>query len=103
MIKKFKDFLPFYLNAHQNKTSQLLHFVGADVFILGILLFLIFLKIWILVISISLAYILPGIGHSHFEKNKSMRTSHPLYCILGACYLYFAFLKNLLLFKIHKK
>jgi len=42
-----------------------------------------------LLTAVFLGYLLPHIGHTRFQKNESMRMTHPVFCVAGALYLYF--------------
>jgi hypothetical protein len=89
-FKNFKEFYPFYLSEHKNKTSRILHFIGTFL-VLGLLIFLIFAqkeaRYWI---ALPLTgYGFAWIGHAFFEKNKPATFKHPLWSLRGDFTLFF--------------
>lgn len=99
-MNSFNYFLEFYnsiyLQAHSNIKNKVIHFIGANLFIIGIALSIL-LKSWLLIpVSIFIGYFLPHIGHRHFQGNKSLRASNPFFCVLGAAVLYWQTWVNLL-------
>ncbi len=83
------SFYPEYLAAHHNKTNRILHFVGATLFFVCIALAFIFNAYWLIAVAVLAGYILPGIGHHYFEKNKSFRSAKPILCVACATKMYF--------------
>ena len=55
-FKSFKEFYPFYLSEHKNKTSRILHFIGTFL-VLGLLVFLLVsqkeARFWIHIFNIT--------------------------------------------------
>lgn len=82
-MKSFKEFYPFYLQEHQNKTCKILHFIGT---------LLVFLVLFAAIVTwqLALLWILPvvgygfaWVGHFKFEKNRPATFKHPLYSLMG--------------------
>jgi hypothetical protein len=95
MIRKFIAFYPEYLNAHQNHINRRLHFIGATLCFAFLFFAVITLNIiWILPAIIA-GYLFPHFGHKHYEGNKSMRISNPVFCVMGATLMYFQQWKKL--------
>jgi hypothetical protein len=79
----FREFYPFYLSEHANRTSRRLHVVGTS---LALLLFVFALvnRIWWLVpLSLVPGYALAWVGHFFFEHNRPATFKHPLYSFRG--------------------
>lgn len=79
----FREFYPFYLGEHANRTSRRLHFIGS----LGVLV-LLGLAIWsrngwYLFGALFCGYGFAWIGHFFFEKNRPATFRHPLYSFMG--------------------
>ena len=79
----FREFYPFYLGEHANRTSRRLHFIGS----LGVLV-LLGLAIWsrngwYLLGALFCGYGFAWIGHFFFEKNRPATFRHPFYSFVG--------------------
>ena len=79
----FRDFYPFYLGEHSDRTCRRLHFIGTGLVILT-LVYAIVTATW------SLLWLLPvvgygfaWIGHFFFEKNRPATFKHPVYSLIG--------------------
>lgn len=94
-ITAFREFYPDYLKAHNNPTNISLHFIGATLFFICLFLAITW-HIVFLPAGIFIGYLLPHIGHTQFQKNKSMRAEYPVFCVLGATRLYFDTWKRIL-------
>jgi hypothetical protein len=96
---EINQFYPAYLKAHNDMTNQVLHFIGATLFfvLLGIGLYQ--LNLFIILTSIFIGYLLPGIGHRFFQHNDSFRASKPILCVACAGKLYW----DTLTFQIKRK
>lgn len=93
-FKSFKEFYPYYLSEHQNKTCQRLHLIGSlgglVIFIIGLIT-----HIWPLLLAGPLfGYGCAWIGHFCFEKNKPTTYKWPLYSFIGDWALVWSCLKN---------
>jgi len=94
-FKSFKEFYPFYLSEHKNKTSRILHFIGTFL-VLGLLAFLLVsqkeARFWI---ALPLTgYGFAWVGHAFFEKNKPATFKHPLWSLRGDFTLFFDILRG---------
>jgi hypothetical protein len=79
----FREFYPFYLSEHANRTSRRLHFIGS----LGVLV-LLGLAIWsgngwYLLGALFCGYGFAWVGHFFFEKNRPATFKHPFYSFVG--------------------
>jgi hypothetical protein len=82
-FSSFREFYPYYLGEHANRTCRRLHFVGS----LGVLA-LLALAIasgngWYLPGALFCGYGFAWIGHFFFEKNRPATFKHPFYSFAG--------------------
>ena len=84
----FREFYPYYLGEHSNRTCRRLHFVGSS----GALIFLLlavstFNPLWLLA-GLLCGYGFAWVGHFAFEKNRPATFKHPLYSFMGDWVMY---------------
>ena len=84
----FREFYPFYLEEHRNRTCRRLHFAGSTL-ALGCLLLLVLTGEpgWLLAALVS-GYGFAWVGHFFFEKNRPATFKYPLYSFLGDWVMY---------------
>ena len=84
----FREFYPYYLAEHGNRTCRRLHFVGSSL-VLGCLVMLLSSgnAMW-LVYALLSGYGFAWVGHFFFEKNKPATFKYPLYSLAGDCAMY---------------
>ena len=94
-FKSFKEFYPFYLSEHKNKTSRILHFIGTFL-VLGLLVFLLVsqkeARFWIALPLIGYGF--AWVGHAFFEKNNPATFKHPWWSLRGDFTLFFDILRG---------
>ncbi len=79
MKKSLKEFYPYYLSLHQNKTCRRLHFIG-QIVTLWYFVFILIMGWWILLVFLPFViYPFAWSGHFFFEKNKPAAFSQPMY------------------------
>ncbi len=92
----FREFYPFYLEEHSNRTSRRLHFIGSC----GVLALLATAAIsgnaWWLPGALLCGYGFAWVGHFFFEKNRPATFRHPLYSFAGDWVMF----KDILLGKV---
>lgn len=91
-INSFKDFYPFYLKQHSNKTCRLLHVIGTT-FVFALAITAIYHgnhKLWILVPIAGYGF--AWVGHYFFEKNKPATFKYPFWSLLSDFKMYFEIL-----------
>ena len=82
-FRNFKDFYPFYLDEHANRTSRRLHFIGScGVLVLLLMSFVTSSYAWLALMPIC-GYGFAWIGHFFFEKNRPATFKHPLWSLMG--------------------
>lgn len=81
--RSFRDFYPFYLSEHANRTSRRLHFAGS-LLVLMIAGLALITGEWPLLLLMPVAgYGFAWVGHFVFEKNRPATFRHPLYSLMG--------------------
>ena len=79
----FREFYPFYLAEHRNRTSRRLHVIGT-LLAMAILVAALASARWRLLLAVPVAgYALAWIGHYCFEGNSPATLRHPLYSLRG--------------------
>jgi hypothetical protein len=79
----FRDFYPYYLTEHRNRTSRRLHVVGTALVLLTVLFAIVSGQgdwLWLLPL---VGYGPAWIGHFFFEKNRPATFRHPIYSLAG--------------------
>lgn len=79
----FREFYPYYLSEHANRTSRRLHFVGTLLFISFIVYALVTERWLVAILGPLVGYGLAWVGHFFFEKNKPATFNYPLYSFMG--------------------
>jgi hypothetical protein len=84
----FREFYPYYLGEHSNRTCRRLHFVGSSGALICLLLAVsTFNPLW-LVAGLLCGYGFAWVGHFAFEKNRPATFKHPLYSFMGDWVMY---------------
>ena len=79
----FREFYPFYLGEHRDRTCRRLHFIGTSLALGLVLLALLERQPWWLLGALLAGYAFAWVGHFFFEKNRPATFSHPLYSFMG--------------------
>lgn len=79
----FREFYPFYLSEHANRTSRRLHFIGSCAAIACVAAAVVTGRPWWLLAALVAGYGFAWIGHFFFEKNRPATFRHPLYSFAG--------------------
>ena len=89
-----KDFYPFYLKEHSNKTCRILHFIGTFL-VFALLIAGITTQVWWLLLLIPLVgYGFAWVGHFFYEKNKPATFQYPGYSLASDFKLFFDLLNG---------
>ena len=79
----FRDFYPFYLGEHSNRTSRRLH-VSGTLLALALAISALVTGHLLLLWAVPVAgYAFAWTGHYFFEKNRPATFTHPLYSLCG--------------------
>jgi hypothetical protein len=84
----FREFYPFYLGEHSNRTCRRLHFVGSTLALVCLVLLLVTGNTWWILSALIAGYGFAWIGHFFFEKNRPATFRQPLYSLLGDWVMY---------------
>jgi len=79
----FREFYPFYLSEHRNRTCRRLHFVGTLLVLATVAAALLARDARWLWLAPLFGYGFAWIGHYVFEKNRPATFKHPLYSFIG--------------------
>jgi hypothetical protein len=82
-FSSFKEFYPFYLAEHSNKTCRALHFVGSTLVICILIVVVATRQFKLLFLIPIIGYGFAWVGHFLFEKNKPATFKYPLYSFIG--------------------
>lgn len=84
----FREFYPFYLSEHSNRTCRRLHFLGSTLALICLALLIATANAWWLAAGLLAGYGCAWIGHFAFEKNKPASFKQPLYSFIGDWAMY---------------
>jgi len=93
-FNSFKEFYPYYLQEHSNRTCRRLHFIGSTGVILLVLAALVSLNAAFLLFVPVMGYGFAWVGHFFFEHNKPATFKHPFYSLWGDWVMYGDMLKG---------
>ncbi len=82
-FRTFREFYPFYLGEHSNRTCRRLHFVGTGLVIVTALYAVATQRWTVLWLMPLFGYGFAWVGHFFFEKNRPATFTHPLYSLVG--------------------
>jgi hypothetical protein len=83
----FRDFYPYYLAEHSDRTCRRMHFIGTTL-VVGCLVAAVVLSPWWLAAAPLAGYGFAWVGHFVFEKNRPATFKHPLYSLIGDWVMY---------------
>lgn len=79
----FRDFYPYYLGEHANRTCRRLHFIGSLGVIALVVLAIVERSGGCLLGALFCGYGFAWVGHFFFEKNRPATFRHPFYSFVG--------------------
>ena len=79
----FREFYPFYLSEHRNRTCRRLHFLGSALGVACLAAAIATANAWFILLGLVLGYALAWTGHFFFEKNRPATFRHPLCSFAG--------------------
>lgn len=83
VFASFREFYPFYLGEHANRTCRRLHFVGSAL-MLVVLIAVCATAHWVWLWALPvIGYGSAWIGHFFFEKNQPATFKYPFYSFAG--------------------
>lgn len=84
----FREFYPFYLSEHSNRTCRRMHFLGSSIALVCIALLVASGNVWWFVAALLAGYGFAWFGHFVFEKNRPASFKQPLYSFIGDWVMY---------------
>ncbi|WP_300616706.1 DUF962 domain-containing protein [Dokdonella sp.] len=82
-FRSFRDFYPFYLAEHANRTCRRLHFIGSCLVLAVVGTAIVTRDARWLWLAPLVGYGFAWVGHFAFEKNRPATFKHPLYSLAG--------------------
>lgn len=79
----FRQFYPFYLGEHTNRTCRRLHFIGSVLVVIAFIGVLLSHWWWGFILLPIFGYGFAWVGHFFFEKNRPATFTHPVYSLMG--------------------
>ncbi len=90
--KNFKEFYPFYLSEHSNKTCRILHVIGSSLVIALLIYAIVIQQYKLLLLLPVIGYGFAWVGHYVFEKNTPATFKYPLYSFIGDWVMWWQFI-----------
>jgi len=82
-FSSFRDFYPFYLSEHADRTCRRLHFIGTSLAAVMLVLSVLQAQPWWVLAGLVTGYAFAWIGHFFFEKNRPATFTYPFYSFMG--------------------
>lgn len=82
-FRRFRDFYPFYLAEHADRTCRRLHFIGSCLVLVVVAVAAATRDARWLWLAPLAGYGFAWVGHFVFEKNRPATFKHPLYSLAG--------------------
>jgi len=90
----FRQFYPYYLSEHTNRTCRRLHFIGSCGVLILIVAVILGASPWWLLLAPVIGYGFAWVGHYGFEKNHPATFRHPVYSLMGDWMLFWQMLSG---------
>jgi hypothetical protein len=81
--QSFREFYPFYLSEHRNRSCRRLHFVGSSLGLACLVAAIVTRNGWFIPLAFVVGYAMAWAGHVLFEKNRPATFQYPLYSFAG--------------------
>ncbi|QDH70798.1 DUF962 domain-containing protein [Marilutibacter alkalisoli] len=82
-FNSFREFYPYYLGEHRNRTCRRLHFIGSCGVLALVVVAIVRGNPWWLLAALVCGYGFAWVGHFFFEKNRPATFRHPFYSFIG--------------------
>lgn len=80
---RFRDFYPFYLSEHADRTNRRIHFAGTSIALLIVVASVATARPLLLLAALVVGYTFAWVGHFKFEKNRPATFKYPFYSFLA--------------------
>ncbi len=87
--KSFRDFYPFYIHEHSNRTCRRIHVVGSALVLVILAVAIVTRDPWWLLGMPLVGYGFAWVGHFFFEKNRPATFKYPLWSLMGDWRMFF--------------
>jgi hypothetical protein len=81
--RTFREFYPFYLSEHANRTSRRLHFLGTSLALLLVIVAIATQHWWLMLLGLLQGYAFAWVGHFFFEHNRPATFRYPGFSFIG--------------------
>ncbi|KRB95840.1 DUF962 domain-containing protein [Duganella sp. Root198D2] len=81
--RTFKEFYPYYLQEHANRTCRRLHFAGSCIVLLLLAMAMVTGELALLWLLPVVGYGFAWAGHFFFEHNRPATFKYPLFSLMG--------------------
>ena len=82
-FRSLKEFYPFYLGEHSNRTCRRLHFVGTWFVLMFLIATIATQNPWWILAALVSGYGFAWVGHFLFEHNRPATFTYPFYSLAG--------------------
>jgi hypothetical protein len=82
-FRSFREFYPFYLSEHANRTSRRLHFLGTSIACALLVGSLVTPFRWLAGVAVLQGYAFAWVGHFFFEHNRPATFKYPAFSLMG--------------------
>jgi hypothetical protein len=82
-FRTFREFYPYYLAEHDNRTCRRLHFIGSTLVLIVLATALVTRRWELLWLLPLLGYGFAWVGHYFFEHNRPATFTYPLFSLMG--------------------
>ncbi|MHB8475108.1 MAG: Mpo1-like protein [Steroidobacteraceae bacterium] len=82
-FRSFRDFYPFYLGEHANRTCRQLHFAGTSIAVALLCAAVATQTWWLIAVALVQGYAFAWAGHFFFEHNKPATFKYPWFSLMG--------------------
>jgi len=90
----FREFYPFYLSEHSDRTCRRLHFAGSTLVLATLAAVIAGAGLRWLWLAPLFGYGFAWVGHFAFEKNRPATFKYPLYSLAGDWVMYWDILRG---------
>lgn len=87
--KSFREFYPFYIHEHSNRTCRRIHVVGSALVLVSLGVAIVTRNPWWLLGMPLVGYGFAWVGHFFFEKNRPATFQYPLWSLMGDWRMFF--------------
>lgn len=87
--RSFREFYPFYIREHSNRTCRRIHVAGSGLVLVLLAIALLTGNAWWLIGMPLVGYGFAWVGHFFFEKNRPATFTYPAWSLMGDWRMFF--------------